>query len=140
LARLRKRGQLRAVFEKKVLPMLYAILAYHEEAKISALTSDEDAALMGRLLELQAKMVEEGSLGPQVRLGPTGEARTVRAGGMVLDGPFAETKEHLLGFYVVNCETADAAIAIARDLQRVNPTAVYEVRPVILHVPGAPLS
>ncbi|MEP9389756.1 YciI family protein [Mesorhizobium sp. KR9-304] len=120
--------------------MLYAILAYHEEAKISSLTSEEDAALMGRLLEVQAKMVEDGSLGPQVRLSATKEARTVRASGMVLDGPFAETKEQLLGFYVVNCDTHDAAIAIAKELQQVNKTAVYEVRPVILHVPGAPLS
>jgi hypothetical protein len=120
--------------------MLYAILAYHEEAKISSLTSEDDAKLMASLLEVQAKMVEDGSLGPQVRLGATREASTVRARGMVIDGPFAETKEQLLGFYVVNCDTRDAAIAIARDLQRVNPTAVYEIRPVLLHVPGAPLA
>jgi hypothetical protein len=120
--------------------MLYAILAYHEEAKISALTSEDDARLMASLLQLQEKMVEDGSLGPQVRLGATKEASTLRAGGMVIDGPFAETKEQLLGFYVVDCETRDAAIAIARDLQRVNPTAVYEIRPVRLYVPGAPLA
>ena len=101
--------------------MLYAILAYHDEAKIASLTSEDAAALMSKLLGIQAKMVEEGRLGPQVRLGATKEARTVRANGLVLDGPFAETKEHLLGFYVVDCETSEAAIAIARDLQRVNP-------------------
>ena len=95
---------------------------------------------MANLLKIQAKMVEDGSLGPQVRLGATKEARTMRANGMVLDGPFAETKEHLLGFYVVNCDTQDAAVAIARDLQRVNPTAVYEIRPVSLYVPGASLA
>jgi hypothetical protein len=120
--------------------MLYAILAYHEEAKISSLTSEGDAALMSKLLEVQAKMVEKGTLGSQVRLGATKQARTVRANGIVLDGPFAETKEHLLGFYVADCDTIDAAIAIARDLQRVNPTAVYEIRPVSLYVPGAPMS
>jgi hypothetical protein len=119
--------------------MLYAILAYHEEEKISSLTPQDAAALMSRLLTVQAKMVEEGTLGSQVRLGPTKEARTVRANGMVLDGPFAETKEHLLGFYMVDCETPEAAVAIARDLQRVNPTAVYEIRPIPLHVPGAPI-
>lgn len=120
--------------------MLYAILAYHEEAKISSLTSKEDAALMASLLEIQARKVEEGRLGPQVRLGATKDARTLRAGGMVIDGPFAETKEHLLGFYVIDCDTRDEAIAFARELQQVNPTAVYEIRPVALHVPGAPLS
>lgn len=120
--------------------MLYAILAYHEEAKIASLTAEDDDALMSSLLAVQAKMVEQGALGPQVRLGATKDARTVRANGIVLDGPFAETKEHLLGFYVVDCETPDAAVAIARDLQRVNKTAVYEIRPVLLHVPGIPLS
>ncbi len=120
--------------------MLYAILAYHEETTITSMSPEEGAALMGRLLDRQARMVEAGSLGPQVRLGRTKDARTVRADGLVLDGPFAETKEQLLGFYVVNCETQDAAVDIARELQQVNRTAVYEVRPVILHVPGAPLS
>ncbi len=120
--------------------MLYAILAYHEEAKISSLSSEEDAALMASLLEIQKPKVEDGSLGPQVRLGATKEASTLRVGGMVIDGPFAETKEQLLGFYVVDCDTRDAAIAFARDLQRVNPTAVYEIRPVPFYVPGAPLS
>ena len=123
----------------KVLSVLYAILAYHEEPKITSMTSEEDAALMASLLEIQRPKVEDGSLGPQVRLGATREACTVRARGMVIDGPFAETKEHLLGFYVIDCDTRDEAVAFARDLQRVNPTAVYEIRPVSLYVPGAPL-
>ena len=56
--------------------------------------------------------------------------------GIVIDGPFAETKEQLLGLYVVNCADADAAIGIARDLRRANPTAVYEIRPIRLYLPG----
>lgn len=122
--------------------MLYAILAYHEEQKISSMTSGEDATLMANLLEIQGRKVEEGSLGPQVRLGATEQACTLRGpgAGMVLDGPFAETKEQLLGFYVIDCDTRDAAIAFARDLRRVNPTAVYEIRPVQLYLAGAPLA
>jgi hypothetical protein len=58
---------------------------------------------------------------------------------MVIDGPFAETKEQLLGFYVVNCENADAALNVARDLRRVNPSAVYEIRPIRLYLPGEAL-
>jgi hypothetical protein len=54
----------------------------------------------------------------------------------VIDGPFAETKEQLLGFYVVDCASEDAAIEAARDLRRVNPTAVYEIRPITLYLPG----
>jgi hypothetical protein len=58
---------------------------------------------------------------------------------MVIDGPFAETKEQLLGLYVVNCADEDAAIAIARDLRRVNRSAVYEIRPIRLYLPGESL-
>ena len=120
--------------------MQYAILAYHAAGVVEAMTPEQGAALMNSLLQIQTKMVEDGSLGPQVRLGATKEAVTLRAGGMVLDGPFAETKEHLLGFYVADCDTREDAVAIARDLQRVNPTAVYEIRPVSLYVPGAPMA
>ena len=94
---------------------------------------------MAGLMEIQNPLVADGSLGPQVRLDHTRQACTVRAQGMVIDGPFAETKEQLLGFYVADCESREAAVAIARDLQRVNPTAVYEIRPVALYIPGAPL-
>ena len=58
---------------------------------------------------------------------------------MVIDGPFAETKEQLLGLYVVNCDNADAALDVARDLRHVNPSAVYEIRPIRLYLPGEPL-
>jgi hypothetical protein len=56
--------------------------------------------------------------------------------GLVIDGPFAETKEQLLGFYVIDCATEDAAIEAVRDLRRVNPSAVYEIRPITLYLPG----
>jgi hypothetical protein len=54
----------------------------------------------------------------------------------VLDGPFAETKEQLLGFHLMQCATEEEAIAAARKLRAVNPTAVYEIRPVKLYVPA----
>ena len=57
----------------------------------------------------------------------------------MLDGPFAETKEQLLGFYVMDCASEEAAIEAARDLRRVNPSAVYEIRPILLYLPGADL-
>jgi hypothetical protein len=79
-------------------------------------------------------------MGPAARLGGTKGAFTLRGpgAGVVIDGPFAETKEQLLGFYVVDCETREDAVAVARDLRRVNPSAVYEIRPVQLFLPGAP--
>ncbi|TPK58857.1 YciI family protein [Mesorhizobium sp. B2-4-19] len=122
--------------------MFYAILAYHVEDAIKALTPQEDAALMAELLKINTRLREEGTLGPSARLGATQDAFTLRGpgDGVVIDGPFAETKEQLLGLYVVDCVTRDEAIAIARDLRRVNPTAVYEIRPILLFKPGAPLA
>ncbi|MBR1190107.1 YciI family protein [Bradyrhizobium sp. AUGA SZCCT0160] len=120
--------------------MLYAILAYHVEAEVQSWTPAEDAALMTELLGVHDRLNEQKLLGPSARLGATGKARTLRGpgAGVVIDGPFAETKEQLLGLYVVNCADEDAAIAVARDLRKVNPTAVYEIRPIALYLPGEP--
>ncbi|MBN9547891.1 MAG: YciI family protein [Alphaproteobacteria bacterium] len=121
--------------------MFYAVLAYHVEETVQSWTPDEDAALMNDLLEVNTRLTREGKLGPAARLGPTAEAVTLRgpADAMVIDGPFAETKEQLLGLYVLNCASLDEAVAAARDLKRVNPTAIYEIRPIMLYRPGAAL-
>jgi hypothetical protein len=120
--------------------MQYAILAYHVEEVVQSWTAEEDGALMGDLLDLHDRLIADGSMGPAARLGATSESVTLRGpgAGFLTDGPFAETKEQLLGFYVVEAETQAAAVAIARDLRKVNPTAVYEIRPVLLYLPGAP--
>jgi hypothetical protein len=122
--------------------MYYAILAYHEEGVVESWTKEEDAALMTELLEVNDRLVQEKSLGPAARLGPTQRAVTLRGKGvgMITDGPFAETKEQLLGFDVVDFPTLESAVAAARDLRRANPTAVYEIRPISLYLPGAPLA
>ena len=67
----------------------------------------------------------EGWLGPVARLLPTTAATTLRKGReeMVIDGPFAETKEQLLGFYVVDCDSLDEAIEVATDLGRASGSA-----------------
>ena len=122
--------------------MHYAILAYHAEGVVESWTAEEDASLMTDLLAVNDRLVREKHLGPAARLGPTAGAKTLRGpgAGMVTDGPFAETREHLLGFYVVDFPDIDAAVAAARELRRVNPTAVYEIRPVSLYLPGASLA
>jgi hypothetical protein len=118
--------------------MLYAILAYHVEAEVLSWTPEADAALMSDLHRVHDRLKQAEQLGPAARLGETKTARTLRGPGpgVVIDGPFAETKEQLLGFYVLNCESEDAAIEAARDLRRVNPSAVYEIRPIKVYLPG----
>ena len=121
--------------------MLYAILAYHVEAEVMSWTAAEDASLMDKLKTAHERVNRNARLGPAARLGGTAKARTLRGAGngTVVDGPFAETKEQLLGFYALDCADDDAAIEAARELRRVNPSAVYEVRPIITYRPGSPL-
>ena len=120
--------------------MLYAILAYHEEGAITALTPEEDSALMDSLFKVHDKINESSRLGPAARLDYTGTAVTLRGPDLVVDGPFAETKEQLLGLYVVECESLEAAVGAARELRKVNESAVYEIRPVMLYLPGRELA
>lgn len=122
--------------------MHFAILAYHAEGVVESWTAEEDAALMTDLLAINDRLVREKHLGPAARLAPTARAKTLRGpgAGVVTDGPFAETREHLLGFYVVDFPSIEDAVAAARELRHANPTAVYEIRPVSLYLPGAPLA
>ena len=116
--------------------MLYTLLCYNKEDVVWSWTKEEDDAVMGRLSVVHEKLVKDGKLGPSLRLLPTTAATTLRS-GMVIDGPFAETKEQLLGFYVIDVENLDAALAVAKELSAANPTSVYEVRPIALYVPEA---
>jgi hypothetical protein len=116
--------------------MLYTLLCYNKEDVVWSWTKEEDEAVMSRLSVVHEKLVHQGKLGPSLRLLPTTAAATLRS-GMVIDGPFAETKEQLLGFYVVDVENLDAALEVTKELAAANPTSVYEIRPIALYVPDA---
>ena len=115
--------------------MLYTLLCYNKEDVVWSWTKEEDDAVMNRLSAVHEKLVREGKLGPSLRLLPTTAAATLRGGDLVIDGPFAETKEQLLGFYVIDVENLDAALGVAKQLSAANPTSVYEIRPIALYVP-----
>jgi len=129
--------------------MLYALLCYNSEEVIGTWTKQEDEAVMARLSAINDRLISEKKLGPVARLMPTTAATTLRKTGknrrleagseppLVLDGPFAETKEQLLGFFVVDCANLDEALAITRELGEANPGGAYEVRPIALYLPGA---
>ena len=119
--------------------MQYAILCYHDENVVCAWSKEEDAAVMEKLAVVHEKVARQGKLGPVVRLLPTTAATTLRKDSdppLVLDGPFAETKEQLLGFYIVDADNLDDVLGIARDLAAVNPGGAYEVRPVGVYKDG----
>ena len=111
--------------------MLYAILAYHVEAHVMSWTAAEDAALMAKLNRVHDHLTKEGQLEPAARLDTTRKARTLRGpgDGLVLDGPFAETKEQLLGFYLLDCENLDEAIEWVTQMPNAVDGAI-EIRPI----------
>jgi len=124
--------------------MMYAILCYGAEAKVRGLSKEADDALMAKLGRVHEKLIREKKLGPHFRLMTTGTAKTVRHGeAQVLDGPFAETKEQLLGLYLVNCESLDAALETARELEveriRAGVAGALEVRPLLAYFEGTAL-
>ena len=122
--------------------MLYTILCYNSEDIVGAWTKEENAAVMARLGVVVEKLARQGRLGPVARLLPTTSATTVRKGEepLVIDGPFAETKEQLLGFYVVECATLEDAIETAKELTHANGgVGGYEIRPMAMFRPNSDL-
>ncbi|QIG95217.1 MULTISPECIES: YciI family protein [unclassified Bradyrhizobium] len=120
--------------------MLYAILCYHDEDMVGSWSKEHDASVMQKLSVVQDKLAKQGRLGPVARLLPTTAATTLRKENppVVLDGPFAETKEQLLGFYLVEGKNLDEVLDIARDLGEANPGGTYEIRPVGYFNQGSP--
>jgi hypothetical protein len=118
--------------------MQYAILCYHDEKVTCAWSKEHDDTVMAKLAVVHERLAHQGKLGPVARLLPTTAATTVRSDrdpSLVIDGPFAETKEQLLGFYVIDCVDLEEAIEIARELGQANPGGAYEIRPIGLFKP-----
>jgi hypothetical protein len=120
--------------------MLYAFLCCHDEAVVNSWTKEEDDAVLAKRYKVTDKLAAAGRLGPALRLMPTTASTTVRMQGktgrdpVVLDGPFAETKEALLGFYLIECDSLEDAIEVAKEIGR-DEKVVFEIRPVKLYVP-----
>jgi hypothetical protein len=110
--------------------MRYVLLVCDEEA--TELTSEETDQRLAGFTAFQDEMEARGVLVGRERLRPTTLSTTVRVrkGDLVIaDGPFAETKEQIAGFFVIECEDLDEAVEIASRI----PAALYgtvEVRPV----------
>jgi hypothetical protein len=118
--------------------MMYAVLCYNDEKTVWSWSKQEEEAVMARLEEVRVRLAMTGTMGPSLRLLPTTAATTLRKTQeppLVIDGPFAETKEQLLGFYVIDVADLDAALDVARELAAVNPGGAYEVRPIGLYKP-----
>jgi hypothetical protein len=109
--------------------MRYVLLIYGSEARPQ---EERDAIMRGHPAFLQ-QIQQRGLLSGGAALQPTGTATTVRVRGgktMITDGPFAETKEQLAGFYILDCKDLDEAVELAGKIPDVASGSI-EIRPVI---------
>ena len=119
--------------------MLYALLCYNDEDVVWSWDQAQDDQVMEKLAVVRGRLEKAGKLGPSLRLLPTTAATTLRKSDppLVIDGPFAETKEQLLGFYIVDVADLDEALDVARQLAEANPGGAYEIRPLAVFNAGA---
>ncbi len=113
--------------------MHYAFLIYTSQAAYATMTQEEMTALMQSYQTFTQEVMERGILNGGSKLQPTSTATTVRirnAQTLITDGPFAETKEQLAGFFVLNCKDLDEALVLAKRLPDVNYGSI-EVRPIM---------
>ena len=118
--------------------MLYAILCYNDEDTVWSWSQEEDKAVMDRLAVVNERLTKAGKMGASLRLLPTTAATTLRKTQdppLVIDGPFAETKEQLLGLYIIDVADLEDALDVARELATANPGGAYEIRPIALFNP-----
>jgi len=118
--------------------MLYALLCYNDEDTVWSMSKDEDAAMMARLAVVEERLTKAGKLGTRLRLLPTTSATTVRKASeapLIIDGPFAETKEQLLGFFIIDVANLDEAIAVAKEIGGAKTGSTYEIRPIAIYHP-----
>jgi len=121
--------------------MLYSILIFGSEDEAANWSAREHDEVMGRHAELRAQLTAQQRLGPVMRLSPRESKIVRRSRGQVrvTDGPYAETKEQLMGIYVVECATLEEAVAATELLDFA--TGVFEIVPLRYLDPGqlAPL-
>jgi hypothetical protein len=118
--------------------MLYAILCYNTENTVFSWSREHEQKVMADLAAVQDRHLKAKKLGPVARLMPTTAATTLRKGDtpLVLDGPYAETKEQLLGFYLYDAADLEEALGFARELGAANPGGAYEIRPLLMFNKG----
>ena len=111
--------------------MRYALLICGDEST-NGQSADDQSTILPEYAKFGEEMTKRGVLQGGERLRPTTDATTVRVrDGEVLtsDGPFAETKEQMGGFYLVDCKDLDEAIEVASKIPGAR-TGSIEVRPI----------
>ena len=114
--------------------MQYLLLIYDDEKKMNAMPEAEQKAFFGAYFEFTDSIKKSGHYKAGDALQPVSTATSVRVrDGKTLstDGPFAETREQLGGYYLVEAKDLDEAVAIAARIPSAR-TGTIEVRPVVV--------
>lgn len=114
--------------------MQYAMLVYFNEAEFLARPTGEQERLRNECADWHEALLKKGKSSGASRLLPVATATTLREtnGKLVLiDGPFAETKEMLGGFVILECENLDEAVTLARNFPSLPAGFSLEIRPVM---------
>ena len=113
--------------------MQYILLIYENEAEMKSRNPEETQKIFGEYMSFTAAIKQSGHLRAGEPLEPTATATTVRMkNGKTLrtDGPFAETREQLGGFYIVEAKDLDEAVGFAARIPAAR-TGCIEVRPIM---------
>jgi hypothetical protein len=113
--------------------MRYLLLLYGEPVRPETLTPAQWQGVMEAHSTFHRELTAAGALVDSSPLAPPGEARTIRirrGDRMVVDGPFAETKEVLGGYYLIEAESLEAAVEWAQRLRH-DADGSIEVRPLL---------
>ena len=113
--------------------MRYLCLIYDDESKLGTMSREEGDAMMGEYFAFTEGIKKSGQYVAGEALQPTQTATTVRTRNgktSTTDGPFAETKEQLGGFYLIEAKDLDDAIQVASRIPSVRIGSI-EIRPVV---------
>jgi hypothetical protein len=115
--------------------MQYLLMCCFDEKQWDALPDSQRDRIMDRYRALEQDLIKSGCYRAGAKLGPTSTTTTVRLKNgkpAVTDGPFAETKEQIGGYHLIECSNLDEAIAIAMRIPTLPAGGTVEVRPVEL--------
>ena len=115
--------------------MQYLLMIYQSEAEVGKMDAAGRQKMSAEYGAFTQSIVQSGNFKAGDALQPSTTATTVRVRDgktMTTDGPFAETREHLGGYYLVEAKDLDAAIAIAARIPGAR-TGSIEVRPIMVY-------
>lgn len=120
--------------------MQYLLLIYHKESEWESLTEDDRQKVYATFRGLREELIKKANWIGGNQLQPVSTASTVRLKDkktLITDGPFAETKEQLAGYFLIEAANLDDALGIARRIPSVELGGAVEVRPVVMRTVSA---